>query len=130
MDGLKMTFCSFIENRKLIVSTFNLEIDFYADETVNRNNFLITYVVDDGKYCNSVDQQTSMTRKYHHYIPPTYQYGLGAKLIYMGYFASLLHPPGRKTCLQYLRPKVTLHCYYIYLFWVLVSDILNVFNSY
>ena len=30
----------------------------------------------------------------------------------------------------YLRPKVTLHCYYIYLFWVLVSGILNVFNSY
>ena len=30
----------------------------------------------------------------------------------------------------YLKPKVTLHCYYIYLFWVLVSDILNVFNSY
>ena len=29
----------------------------------------------------------------------------------------------------YLRPKVTLHCYYIYLFWVLVSGILNVFNS-
>ena len=38
------------------------------------------------------------------------------------------------TCLQrsviYLKPKVTLHCYYIYLFWVLVSGILNVFNSY
>ena len=32
--------------------------------------------------------------------------------------------------LLYLRPKVTLHCYYIYLFWVLVSGILNVFNSY
>ena len=30
----------------------------------------------------------------------------------------------------YLKPKVTLHCYYIYLFWVLVSGILNVFNSY
>ena len=30
----------------------------------------------------------------------------------------------------YLRPKVTLHCYHIYLFWVLVSGILNVFNSY
>ena len=30
----------------------------------------------------------------------------------------------------YLRPKVTLHCYYIYLFWVLVSGILNVFDSY
>ena len=30
----------------------------------------------------------------------------------------------------YLRTKVTLHCYYIYLFWVLVSGILNVFNSY
>ena len=27
--------------------------------------------------------------------------GLGAKLIYMGYFASLLHPPGRKTWLLY-----------------------------
>ena len=30
----------------------------------------------------------------------------------------------------YLKPKVTLHCYYIYLFWVLVSGFLNVFNSY
>ena len=30
----------------------------------------------------------------------------------------------------YLKPKVTLHCQYIYLFWVLVSDILNVFDSY
>ena len=30
----------------------------------------------------------------------------------------------------YLKPKVTLHCYYIYLFWVLVSGILNVLNSY
>ena len=30
----------------------------------------------------------------------------------------------------YLKPKVTLHCYYIYLFWVLVSGILNVFYSY
>ena len=30
----------------------------------------------------------------------------------------------------YLKPKVTLHCYYIYLFWVLVGGILNVFNSY
>ena len=30
----------------------------------------------------------------------------------------------------YLKPKVTLHCYYIYLFWLLVSDILNVVNSY
>ena len=29
----------------------------------------------------------------------------------------------------YLMPKVTLHCYSIYLFWVLVSGILNVFNS-
>ena len=32
-----------------------------------------------------------------------------------------------------LKPKVTLQCYYIsiiYLFWVLVSGILNVFNSY
>ena len=28
-------------------------------------------------------------------------YGLGAKLIYMGYFASLLHPPGRKTWLLF-----------------------------
>ena len=28
----------------------------------------------------------------------------------------------------YLRPKVTLHCHYIYLFWVMVSGILNVFN--
>ena len=28
----------------------------------------------------------------------------------------------------YLKPKVTLHCYYKYLFWVLVSGILNVFN--
>ena len=27
--------------------------------------------------------------------------GLGAKLIYMGYFASLLHPPGRKTWLLF-----------------------------
>ena len=32
--------------------------------------------------------------------------------------------------LIYLKPKVTLRCYYIYLFWVLVSGILNVFNSY
>ena len=30
----------------------------------------------------------------------------------------------------YLKPKVTLHCYYIYHFWVLVSGVLNVFNSY
>ena len=30
----------------------------------------------------------------------------------------------------YLKPKVTLHCYNIYLFWVLVSGILNVFDSY
>ena len=30
----------------------------------------------------------------------------------------------------YLKPKVTLHCYYICLFWALVSGILNVFNSY
>ena len=30
----------------------------------------------------------------------------------------------------YLKPKVTLHCYYIYHFWVLVSGILNVLNSY
>ena len=30
----------------------------------------------------------------------------------------------------YLRPKVTLHCYCIYLFWVLVCDIINVFDSY
>ena len=30
------------------------------------------------------------------------QFGLGAKLIYMGYFASLLHPPGRKTWLLFL----------------------------
>ena len=30
----------------------------------------------------------------------------------------------------YLKPKVTLHCYYIYHFWVLVSGILNVFISY
>ena len=30
----------------------------------------------------------------------------------------------------YLKPKVTLHCYHIYHFWVLVSGILNVFNSY
>ena len=30
----------------------------------------------------------------------------------------------------YLRPKVTSHCYYIYLFWVFVSGILNVLNSY
>ena len=29
----------------------------------------------------------------------------------------------------YLKPKVTLHCYYIYHFWVLVSGILNVFYS-
>ena len=29
----------------------------------------------------------------------------------------------------YLKPKVPLHCYYVYLFWVLVSGILNVFNS-
>ena len=32
-----------------------------------------------------------------------------------------------------LKPKVILQCYYIsiiYLFWVLVSGILNVFNSY
>ena len=28
-------------------------------------------------------------------------YGLGAKLIYMGYFASLLYPPGRKTWLLF-----------------------------
>ena len=28
-------------------------------------------------------------------------YGLGAKLIYMGYFASLLHHPGRKTWLLF-----------------------------
>ena len=62
MDGSNLKFCSFIENKKLIVSTFNLEIYFYADETVNRNNFLITYTVDDGKYCNFVDQQTSITR--------------------------------------------------------------------
>ena len=32
--------------------------------------------------------------------------------------------------LLYLKPKATLHCYYIYHFWVLVSGILNVFNSY
>ena len=30
----------------------------------------------------------------------------------------------------YLKPKVTLHCYNIYLFWVMVSGILNVFDSY
>ena len=30
----------------------------------------------------------------------------------------------------YLKPKVTLHCYYICLFWALVSGILNEFNSY
>ena len=30
----------------------------------------------------------------------------------------------------YLKPKVTLQSYYIHLFWVLVSGILNVFNSY
>ena len=30
----------------------------------------------------------------------------------------------------YLKPKVTLHSYHLYLFWVLVSGILNVFNSY
>ena len=30
----------------------------------------------------------------------------------------------------YLKPKVTLHCYNIYLFWVFVSGILNVFDSY
>ena len=29
------------------------------------------------------------------------QNGLGAKLVYMGYFASLLHPPGRKTWLLF-----------------------------
>ena len=29
------------------------------------------------------------------------QLGLGAKLIYMSYFASLLHPPGRKTWLLF-----------------------------
>ena len=29
----------------------------------------------------------------------------------------------------YLKPKVTLPCYYIYLFWVLVSGIFNVFDS-
>ena len=28
----------------------------------------------------------------------------------------------------YLKPKETLHCYNIYLFWVLVSGILNVFS--
>ena len=28
-------------------------------------------------------------------------FGLGAKLIYMGYFASLLHPQGRKTWLLF-----------------------------
>ena len=28
-------------------------------------------------------------------------FGLGAKLIYMGYFASLLHRPGRKTWLLF-----------------------------
>ena len=30
----------------------------------------------------------------------------------------------------YLKPKVTLHCYHICHVWVLLSDILNVFNSY
>ena len=30
----------------------------------------------------------------------------------------------------YLKPKVTLHCYYLCLFWALVCGILNVFNSY
>ena len=30
----------------------------------------------------------------------------------------------------YLKPKVTLHRYNIYLFWVFVSGILNVFDSY
>ena len=30
-----------------------------------------------------------------------YPSGLGAKLRYMGYFASLLHPPGRKTWLLF-----------------------------
>ena len=30
----------------------------------------------------------------------------------------------------YLKPKVALHYYYIHLFYVLVGDILKVFNSY
>ena len=30
----------------------------------------------------------------------------------------------------FLKPKVTLHCIHIYYLWVLVSGILNVFNSY
>ena len=30
----------------------------------------------------------------------------------------------------YLKPKLTLYCYHIYHVWVLVSGILNVFNSY
>ena len=39
-----------------------------------------------------------------HSIP----FGLGAKLRYMGYFASLLHPPGRKTWLLFsARDKIS-----------------------
>ena len=33
-------------------------------------------------------------------------------------------------CKIYFKPKVTLPCYNIYLFWILVSGILNVFDSY
>ena len=45
-------------------------------------------------------------------------------------FINLLSTLGNVVLYIYLKPKVTLHCYYIYHFWVLVSDILNVFNSY
>ena len=38
--------------------------------------------------------------------------------------------PSTKLAQIYLKPKVTLHCYNIYLFWIFVSGILNVFDSY
>ena len=49
-NGSTTTFCKSIEKRKIIMSAFNLEIHFYADELENMNNFLITYTVDYGKY--------------------------------------------------------------------------------
>ena len=64
---------------------------------------------------NGLDPETSI-----HFLP---KFVLSV-LIYM--LEVVLH----KETLIYLKPKVTLHCFYIYLFWVLVSGILNVFNSY
>ena len=80
-----------VKNRKRVIGFFDAH-KFLTKRSFNKtNNYHNHTLQTDPQFCeekppNTISHKTS---------------GLGAKLIYMGYFASLLHPPGRKTWLPF-----------------------------